>query len=60
MKWNGMTMRASSMTEGGGGSEREAKEDDEDIELYRLGQKVKCRIHAVELSEGKVDLSMIG
>ena len=43
---------------GGGGSEREAKEDDEDIELYRLGQKVKCRIHAVELSEGKVDLSM--
>jgi len=29
-----------------------------EIELYRLGQTVKCRIHSVKLSEGKVDLTL--
>jgi len=42
-----------------GGREQEPNPDlESEIELYRLGQKVKCRIHSVELSRGLVDLSL--
>jgi len=34
--------------------------EEEKVELYRLGQELRCRIHSVEIAEGKVELSLAG